>query len=349
MRRMADKTEVHYPQAMTRFALVIPFAMLLSSCSHPGQDSHTEVFKTAQDAAADRLKQQLQAHKEQAISILRFSRPDIDAKPAEGTSITIAADGLTRSIDLAPIEEQLLAHQTEQRAILRKFLDEQLRPFDFDRLKSLGFAKVRSQITFLLVNDQTLGEMQSQAGYSPLLRQQIVTNLYRVAVVRTPGAAQGITVPATDSLSVAWQVSASEIDAEAHHNLRTALASAGDDLIETIAFGPRGKSGSIKSSVDPAIILLPDFVTAVQKSWNTTDNLVLFAPSPTGITFVEEHNQKLLDLLVPQWMKILVSTPSPLSSQLLLRDAQKISLFAYTPTTQPTPKPATRPTTYIVH
>jgi hypothetical protein len=324
-------------------------ALLLSACSHPSQDSHTEVFKTAQDAAAERLATQLKAHKELAVSVLRFSRPDIDAKPADGTSITIAADGITHTIDLAPIEEQLLAHQTEQRAILRKFLDEQLRPFDFDRLKLLGFAKVRTQITFLLVNDQTLGEMQTQAGYSPLRRQQIVTNLYRVAAVRTPGATQPVTVPITDSLSVAWQVSASEIDAEALHNLRAALTAAGDDLIETIAFGPRGKSGSLKSSVDPAVILLPEFLAAVQKPWSSTDNLVLFAPSPTGITFVEEHNQKLLDLLVPQWMKILVSTPSPLASQLLLRDSQKISLFAYTPTTQPAPKPATKPTTYIVH
>jgi hypothetical protein len=332
-----------------RSILLILLALLLSACSHGGQDSHTEVFKTAQDAAAERLAHQLQAHKELAVSVLRFSRPDIDAKPADGTSITVAADGVTRSIDLAPIEEQLLAHQSEQRAILRKFLDEQLRLFDFDRLKSLGFVKIRNQVTFLLVNDQTLHELQTQAGYSPLRQQQIVTNVYRVVVVRTPGATQPVTVPITDSLTVAWQVSASEVDAEAFHNLHAALATAGDDLIETIAFGPRGKSGSLKSSVDPAVILLPEFLTAVQKSWNGTDNLVLFAPSPTGITFVEEHNQKLLDLLVPQWMKILVSTPSPLSSQLLLRDAQRISLFAYTPTTQPSLKPATRPTTYIVH
>ena len=334
---------------MTRIALVIPLALLLSACSHSGQDSHTEVFKTAQDAAADRLASQLQAHKDLAVSVLRFSRPDIDAKAAEGTSITVAADGVTRSIDLAPIEEQLLQHQPEQRAILRKFLDEQLRPFDFDRLKSLGFAKVRSQITLLLVNDQALNEMQSQAGYSPLRQQQIVTNLYRVAAVRTPGAIQPVTVPITDALAVAWQVSAAEVDAEAFHNLGAALTGAGDDLFETIGFGARGKSGSLKSSVDPAVILLPEFLATVHKSWNSSDNLVLFAPSPTGITFVEEHNQKLLDLLVPQWMKILVSTPSPLSSQLLLRDAQKISLFAYTPTTQPAPKPTTRPTTYIVH
>jgi hypothetical protein len=330
-------------------ALAASLLLLIPACSHPGQDSHTEVFKTAQDAAADRLAHQLQAHKDLAVSVLRFSRPDIDAKPADGTSITLAADGVTRSIDLAPIEEQLLQHQAEQRAILRKFLDEQLHPFDFDRLKSLGFAKVRNQITFLLVNDQTLGEMQTQAGYSPLRQQQIVSNLYRVAVARRPGATQSVTVPITDALTVAWHVSAAEIDAEAFQNLRAALTAAGDELIETIAFGPRGKSGSLKSSVDPAVILLPEFLAAVQKAWNSGDNLVLFAPSPTGITFVEEHNQKLLDLLVPQWMKILVSTPSPLCSQLLQRDSQKLSLFAYTPTTQPASKPATRPTTYIVH
>jgi hypothetical protein len=323
--------------------------LLVVGCGPKAQDSHTEVFQTAQQGAAERLARQLQAHKELAVSVLRFSRPDVTAKPADGTSITVSADGVTRAIDLAPIEDQLLHHENEQRAIVRKYLDEQMRPFDFERLKGMGFGKVQKQVAFALVNDRTLAEMQKQAGDSPLLQSKVVTNLYRVTVVRREQPA-AVTVPLTAALAEAWRTPAEQVDAAATQNLRESLATAGDNLVETLAFGPRGKSGSLKSGVDPAVILSPEFLKAVQGAWKSTDNLVLFAPSGTGITFVEEHNAGLLELLVPQWKKILVSTPNPLSDQLLLRDGEKLSVYAYTPATKPSTKPAaTKPAPYIVH
>src|SRR5437016_2363794 len=125
--------------------------LLLPACSHPGRDSHTEVFKTADDVAADRLTRQLQAHKELAISVLRFSRPDIEAKANSTSSLNISADGVSRSIDLSPIEPQLLHHPNEERALLRKYLEDQLHPFDVDHLKSLGFERTKRQLGFMLV------------------------------------------------------------------------------------------------------------------------------------------------------------------------------------------------------
>src|SRR2546423_1892555 len=124
-----------------RSALLVPMLLLLTAgCSNnAGTDSHTEVFKTADAVAGERLQKQLEAHKELAVSVLRFSRHDIDAKPAEGTTITVTADGVTQPIDLAPIEQQLLQHQNDERAILRRYLEGQLRPFDLERLKVLGF------------------------------------------------------------------------------------------------------------------------------------------------------------------------------------------------------------------
>ena len=110
-----------------------------------------------------------------------------------------------------------------------------------------------------------------------------------------------------------------------------------------------GRIGNLKSSTDPAVILLPEFLAAVQKMWKTEDNLILFAPSATGITFAEEHNQKLLDAVTPQWQKQLLATPSPLSEQLLLRTPAKITFANFKPTTKPTTTPATKPVPYIAH
>ena len=59
-----------------------------------------------------------------------------------------------------------------------------------------------------------------------------------------------------------------------------------------------------------------------------------------------------LQLQTPRWRRVLASTPDAICNQLLLRDAQTISLFSYTPTTLPTTGPATGPATkpapYIV-
>ena len=331
---------------MRRITAIL-FALALLGCDHNEKDSHTEVFKTPQALLADRRAKQLTAHKDLAISVLRFSRPDIEAKNSDGTSILVQADGITRPIDLLPVEEQLVHHSNEERAILRRYLDAQLRPFDFERLKSLGWDQVKKQASFELVNAAGLKEMQNAAGDSTLQSVSIVSNVFRVTVIRRGG--QVVSVPVTASLLEAWKVSPTAIDAAAMQNLRDVLSGSAEKFLESLVFGPAGNSGSLKPGTDPAVILLPEFLLAVQKAWKTQDNLVLFAPSSSGIVFVEQHNQRLLDTLAPQWKKQLTATPSPLSDQFLLRDAERISLFAHTPTTKPATVPATKPAPYFVH
>jgi hypothetical protein len=319
--------------------------LLLLGCDHNEKDSHTEVFKTSDQARSERAEKQLQAHKELAVSVLKFSRPDIKAVPAEGTSITVQSDSVSRTIDLLPIEEQLVKQPNEQRAILRKFLAEKLRSFDVDHLKQLGFDAVKSKAGYQLVNARDLAEMQAAAGKSPLIREPIVSNVYRVAVIRTGDQA----VPVTAEMLESWHGSASVLDHAIQQNLREVFSQARGNFMETSPFGPVGQIGSIKTDVDPAIILLPEFLSAVRENWKTSDNLVLFVPAPAGILFVEEHNQKLLDIVVPQWRKQLVAGTNPLSEQLLLRTPGKISYAEYTPTSKPATMPTTKPAPYFVH
>ena len=330
---------------MRRLTALIVF-LTLAGCNHHEQDSHTEVFKTPQETIAERRTRQLAAHKELALSFLRFARLDIEAKLADGTSIQVQADGVTRTIDLLPIEEQMVRHSNEERAIVRRYLEEQLKPFDFDRLKSLGFERVQKQVAFELVNTQSLAEMQKSAGASPLHSVPVMTNLHRLTVIRHD--LKGAGIPATAALLEAWKVQQSDLDGAAMENLRDHLNAAGETFFATVAFGPVGNTGNLKSGVDPAVILLPEFLSAVQKAWKTRSNLVVFLPSPTGIVFVEQRNQKLLDLMVPLWKKQLMAMPNPLSDQLLLRDAEKISYSDYAPTTKPATVPATKPKPYIV-
>ncbi len=342
----ADSLESPAMRCITALFFAVA-ALAPFGCEHHEKDSHTEVFKTAQDVVVERRAKQLTAHKELAISVLRFSRPDLEAKSAEGTSISVQADGVTRPIDLLPIEEQLVRHAADERAILRRYLDVQLRPFDFERLKLLSIDRVMKQASFELVNTAGLKEMQQNVGESRLQSVPVVSNIFRVTVIRRGEST--VTVPVTAALLEAWKVSHTAVDAAAMENLREGLNNAGENFLESIVFGPAGCSGSLKSGIDPAVILLPEFLTAVQKAWKMQDNLVIFAPAPGGIVMVEQHNQRLLDLLVPQWKKQLATMPSALSEQFLLRDAQGISLFAYAPTTKPATVPATKPAPYFVH
>ena len=333
------------------FRSLVPILLLsVLGCEHHEKDSHIEVFKTPEQAAADRRVNALQAHKDLAVSVLRFARPDIEAKPGDGTTITLQADGVTHAVDLQPVEKQIAGHTNEERAILRKYLENEVRPFDVERLKALGFDHVKTLAAFELVNTQGQRDLQASAGTSQLVSTEIVSNVFRVSVIRRgeQGAAQTAVVPITMDLVRAWDVKPSDIDAAAMQGLRSTLKTVGDDFMETLPFGPVGRIGNLKSTVDPAVIVVPEFLAAVRKNWKMEDNLVLFAPGTTGITFVEEHNQKLLDLQVPLWKKQLVTTTNPLCDELLLRTPEKLGFANYSPTTVPATAPTTK-RVYIAH
>jgi hypothetical protein len=332
---------------MTRALLIMASVLLLCGCGAHGVDSHTEVFKTPEQASAERLATQLKEHKDLAVSVLKFSRPDLQAKAGDGASVVVSADGVSQSIDLTPVEGELLKHSNEERNILRRYLAEQLRGFDVERLRAIGFERSRPWISYDLVNGRTLDEMQKAAGESKLAGALVLTNLYRVTVVRRTEPA--VTTPVTAAILEGWNATAARADEAAEMNLREAIRRG--ELFTTLAYGGIGRSGTLSPGVPPAVIVLPEFLAAVRKAWGSSDNVVLFAPGAGAITFTERRNERLLNVLAPQWRKTLATAKEPLCDQLLLRDDKGLSLFSYEPagTSRPATKPATKEAPYIVH
>src|SRR2546421_5021966 len=144
---------------MRRIHLFAVLIALMGCHNSQESDSHTEVFKTPQQASAARQARLLQSHKELAISVLRFARPDIEATSGDAATIMMRADGVTHTIDLAPIEDDLKRNANDERAIMRRYLEAQLRPFDFERLGALGFERVKGMLAFELMDRQRMEDL----------------------------------------------------------------------------------------------------------------------------------------------------------------------------------------------
>jgi hypothetical protein len=325
-----------------RYFLLVLVCAVLAGCHPEKNDSHTDVFQTPDQLAAGRRKEQLKAHAELAISLLHFERPDVQAQ-ATDSGITVQADGVQRQIDLLPIEDEL-EHQTNQeRPILHRYLQEQLRTFDQQRLASMSFAAVRPMVRYQLVNPVIFNQMQKDYSGSPLCTAQVVANLIRLTVVQR----DQMTIPVNQELVKSWHVNDAELDAAAQAGLRQMITAAGQSLFETINYPTFGDCGTLK--VDGAVILSPDFLTTVRQQWQVNDNLVIFMPWSKNVQFVASKNQKLLGLLNPQWQKVIASMADPLYRLLLLRSSDSIAVYVYEPATKPAAtKPATKPHIYIV-
>lgn len=318
----------------------------LAGCSHQDKDAHTEVFQTPDQVAGERREKLLAAHKELAVSVLKFSRPDLTTKPADGATISVSADGVTEPIDLEPVEAELAQNTTKERAVLRKYLDEKLKAFDERRVRETGFEKAKPFIRFALANETAMEAMRKSVGGAKLHETAILPGLYRVAVVRQPNCE----VVLTEEVVSAWHTDAAALDAAAFDTLGREIHEAGDKLFETINYSTIGRTGSLRA--DAAVILSPDFLPAVQKAWQTKDDLVILAPSPRGVQFIEQHADRLMPIVMPSWLRLLTTTPDPLFSPMLLRTKDKLNAFAPPATaTAPTAasQPATKPHAYIVH
>jgi hypothetical protein len=315
----------------------------LLGCHPEKNDSHTEVFKTPDQLATDRNKQLLQSHQELAISVLKFARPDLQTQITE-TGIVARADGVEKQIDLLQIENELIHNANHERPIIRRYLDTQLRPFDQQRLQTLGFDKVRPMVRYELVNRGQLEQMQKDYPRAPICSAEIVPNLFRATVIQSGGTE----IPVDRTMLQTWHIGDAELDAAAGAALKQIIAQAGPNLFETINYPTFGDCGALK--VDGSVMLAPEFLAAVQQQWKTTDNLVVFMPSPHSVQFVASHNQKLLGLLNPQWQKVVGSLADPLYKLLLLRSADSISAYVFTPVSKPAvTQPATKPEIFIVN
>jgi hypothetical protein len=315
----------------------------IAGCVDKGVDSHTDVFKTADQIADARREKLLETHKELAVSVLKFSRPDLTVKPGAAGTIDVSADGLTQPIDLIPIELQMASQSNRERTVLRKYLDEQLRPFDQRRVRELGFEKLKPSLRYQLANGHDLKAMQTAAGTSKILSTQVVSDLSRAIVVQRPGGP----IAVTNEIVTAWHTTPAAVDGATVDAMRKMFRDAGDKAFETTSYSSVGQTGTLR--VDAAVIVLPEFLDAVHKAWHTTDDLILAVPSPRGAQFMESHNTRLAELVVPQWRRLLVSTTNSLYPMLLLDSKNGLQPYVAEVTTKPAPATKPKEKTYIVH
>lgn len=339
-----------------RLLLVV---LLLAGCESPTPDSNTEVFRTVDETLSARRAQQVRRWKESATALVQRDRPDLQVEPAAGTGITIQVDGLRRTIDLTPIEHQLAGQTGSTDSILEPYLRQQLSEFDRHRLPQLSLEQVRPLIRPVLLNGRQLTEWQAlYADEGPLHSTEIVPDLHWAPAARWGRASDP--VPLGPATLRAWGIGPPQADEMALHHLR---ASMGSDLFETIDFGPMGRIGQLKPGVDAAIVLVPDFLRLVRQQWREEVNLALLMATPNQVRFLDSERKQLLDVIYPQWQRLVEDAPRPLARRPLLLADSGISLLPYTPpvqvrqlTTLPTtrpvlPRPATQPTTqryYIV-
>ncbi|HEY7115207.1 MAG TPA: hypothetical protein VH475_01400 [Tepidisphaeraceae bacterium] len=323
---------------------------LIGCSSQTGPDSNTAVFKTPEQAVEARKHKLMQDWQEMAAKIANAERPDIKTRKApEGFALIMSADGLEQPLDLAPLTETLTSASVvgKERDPIRAYLLQHFPPFDRVRLKALGFARVRSMLMPYLAN---LKESQELAGGNTLITNRVVIDLNWLPVVRWPGS--DAQTPVEEEVATSWKTPADQVSAAAMENLRQSFTSRSVAAFETVDLPGMGRYGTLRTGVDPAVILLPEFLSAVRKDWKSTDDLVLFLPSRHSVNFLERKNERLLNQMIPQWTTLYTRLADPLIGTMVLDGEHGLALFSYTPPTAPGAKPATRPATkrvYIVH
>jgi hypothetical protein len=80
--------------------------------------------------------------------------------------------------------------------------------------------------------------------------------------------------------------------------------------------------------VEPAVVLLPEFLAHVRQAWGTQENLALLLAAQDQVRFTEAGNKRLLDLLWPQWRNAL---DRGLVTRLVMLADSGITALDYTP------------------
>jgi hypothetical protein len=326
---------------MRRLCLLLA-AISISGCtSQTGPDANTDVFKTPEEAGAHRRQRLMSDWADLAARIANAERPDVRTiKAPQGFGLLASADGVERRIDLSPLTEQLTSSQGKERDVIRSYLARELPALDRDRLVKMGFERARPLLWPQLANSKQLSEMGVAGRKEPPIAQRVVVDLYAVPVARWPGSDART---ALDSgVASAWKVSDDEVIAAARGNLKSSVAEGGL-AFETVDLPGMGRYGSLRGSSDAAVVLLPEFLAQVRKQWNTTDDLILFMPSRSSVTFTESKNTRLLERMVPEWSKLYASVSEPLIPTMVVAGDKGLSLSNYRPATKPSTAPATRP------
>jgi hypothetical protein len=324
----------------------------VGGCStETGPDSHTDVFQTAGEAAAARRAKLRRDWLELASRIANAERPDVKTRMVDPFSLVLSADGVEQTVDLTPISEKLAYANGKEREPIRAFMAERWTEFDRARLKAIGFERARGMLVPYLANMKQTEEMTSKAGGRAPVTNVVVIDLNWVPVVRWPGT--GAQTPVEQEVATAWNVPGKQVSDAALANLRQAFATNGDKAVfETTELPGQGRYGSLRSGTDASVILLPAFLASVRRAWKTTDDLVLFVPSRNSVNMIERRNERLLNMMIPQWSNRVGQLSDPLIGQMILDGDSGLSLLSYVPpsaATKPATKPATTNRVYIVH
>lgn len=327
---------------MARKLMLIALVFLVAGgCSKQvGPDSNTEVFQTAEQAAAARKEKLLVDWQEMAAKIANGERPDIRTSKAAGFALHLSADGVEQNVDLTPLSEKLMSALGKERDPLRAYLLEKFPAFDRARLLKLGFARVRPMLYPYLVNMKQTTSLAGLDTTATPITNVVVLDLNWVPVARWAGSGAQTAIDA--GLAKEWRVSAEQVSAAAMENLRMTFAARTQEPFETIDLPGMGRYGSLRSNVDSTFVLLPDFVAAVRKAWKTDSDLVISFPSRTTMNFLERKNERLLNQMIPEWNKLMAAAPEPMVSTMILAGDKGLSLLNYAP---PSTKAATKPVT----
>ena len=326
---------------MPRLCLLLLVIGVSACTSQTGPDANTEVFKTPEQAGDYRRQRLRSDWADLAARIANAERPDIRTiRASDGFALLASADGVQRRIDLTPISEQLSDGQGKEREPIRIYLARELPKLDRDRLIAIGFARAQPLLWPHLANSKQLSEMGVAGRDEKPIARQVVVDLFNVPVARWPGSEARSAIDS--GVARDWKIPEEEIIAAAMQNLRRSIEGTGI-AFETQDLPGMGRYGSLRGATDPAVVLLPEFLTQVRQQWNTTDDLILFMPSRSSMTFTESKNTRLLDRMVPEWSKLYANVSEPLIPTMLVAGDKGLSLSNYRPATLPTTGPTTRP------
>jgi hypothetical protein len=332
-----------------RFSLspILIFILTTGCSKQTGPDSNTAVFKTAEQATAARKAKLLVDWQEMAAKIANAERPDIRTIKAPGFALQMSADGVEQTIDLTPLSETLMDKMGKEREPIRAYLAQKLPLFDRARLAKLGFERVRPMLYPYLANTRETMALTAPDTVKTPITNRVVLDLNWLPVVRWPGTTAR--TPVDPDTAAAWKVSEEQVSAAAMENLKKAFAQQTQLAFETIDLPGLGRYGSLRSDVDPTIILLPEFLAAVRKEWKTESDLVVSFPSRTTVNFLERKNERLLNRMIPEWSKLFAKVTEPMVSTMILLGDAGPSLLSYAPpSTQPASAPVTKPRVHVV-
>jgi len=315
--------------------------VLAAGCSDSTPpDSNTQVFQTVDEVAAARRAGQQKTWKQTALDVMREERPDVAAAADSDLAIILTADGVRQRVELNEMSATLTAQPDQVYVILRDYLQRQLIPFDQERLAHVSFESIRKRVRPMLLNGADAQDISMQLG-SAVPTRTVFADLYWIPVVKWEAPRPA--TPIGPKVASSWNISADEITKIAISNL------AGDPVesaFEVTSFGTLGRVGSLKSNVDPALILSPNFLSVARRALDTSENLALLLATPQDVRFLPANEKRLMDSIYPNWKSIIPNNRKALAKQPLQLSEQGITGLVYNPPViliRPTSMPTTNP------